>query len=171
MADDASYQSFLSKANEPLSSQQQESTSTSSSRNKFDPTKTAGLDAAPEPIAKLLSGGAAAPTYTSDTDAEFEPFFASYSGKSLPSAEGFAKSLGGAAAKGQVEVLSVEEWDRRGEYKEVVEAVRDSGDGGDGEEVKVYRLEVSSTRAVYFVVTLGERGGKLVGVKVESVES
>ena len=60
------------------------------------------------------------------------------------------------------------EWDPRDQYGEVVTAVEKAGDGGG---VKVYRLEVSGTRSVYFVVTLAEKGSKLVGVKAESVES
>jgi hypothetical protein len=165
MSSDAQYESFLNKANEPLSATQKESVSTSSSKGKFDPTISSSLDAAPPSIAKLLSSSSGPPTLTSETDAEFEPFFAAYSGEKLPSAAEFGKVAGG---KGEVSEVKLADWNSRGKYDEVVKAVEGAGDGGN---VKVYRLEVSSTRAVYFVVTLGEKGAKIVGVKAESVES
>jgi hypothetical protein len=177
MSDDASYSAFLTKANEPLSSPQQQtqtSTSTSQTKTRFDPTSTPTTAATPKPIATLLSDSR--PTYTSETDAAFEPFFASYSGTSLPSADDFAKAAGlkggeSTTSTTNVEKLNVKAFDPRGQYAEVIEAVKAAGDGdGDG-NVGVYRLEVSSTRIVYFVVTLADKGSKLVGVKVESVES
>lgn len=165
MADDASYMSFLNKANanEPLSAAQG-TTSTSQARSKFDPTSTGSASGAPEPIAKLLSSKQ--PHYTSETDSPFEPFFASYSGSSLPPASSFSKSLGNAGS-GAIEELTLDDFDPKGQYKEVVDAVKAAGN----DEVKVYRLEVSSTRSVYFIVTLAEGGAKLVGLKAESVES
>jgi hypothetical protein len=168
MADDASYMSFLSKANanEPLSAVQ-ETTSTSQARSKFDPTTTGSASGAPASISALLSS--AQPHYVSETDSPFEPFFAPYSGESLPTAEEFAKSLGTTTGgeKGKVEAMETGQWDPRGQYKEVVEAVEKAGEG----KVGVYRLEVTGTRAVYFVVTVAEKGTKLVGLKAESVES
>jgi hypothetical protein len=163
MSDDASYSAFLSKANEPPSTT---TTSTSQQKSRFDPTSTP-TSGTPGPIATLLSSS---PSYVSETDSPFHPFFASYSGNSLPSAGDFAKCAGNGVDAANVERLSVEEFDPRGEYKEVVEAVRAAGREGKG-DVGVYRLEVSSTRIVYFVVTLEGKGGKIVGVKVESVES
>ena len=168
MADDASYSAFLDKANQPTSSSSSDKPSTSNNRSKFDPTSTtSSTQSAPPTISKLLSQSSGPPTYTSETDAAFEPFFASYSGSSLPSAKQFREAID--ETDGQVEELKVKDFDPRGDYTEVVRAVEGAGEGG----VKVFRLEVSSTRVVYFVVTLArkEEGGKLVGVKVESVES
>lgn len=163
MADDASYMSFLNKANEPLSSAQQ-TTSTSQASSKFDPTSTESASAAPKPISDLLASKE--PHYTSETDAPFEPFFTSHSGGSFPSAAEFLKSLG-IDKSGKVDELTTQDFDPRGQYKEVIDAVKAAGDG----QVKVYRLEVSRTRAVYFIATLAEGGTKLVGLKAESVES
>ncbi|ETN45064.1 uncharacterized protein HMPREF1541_09940 [Cyphellophora europaea CBS 101466] len=165
MADDTSYMSFLNKANayEPKSAVQ-ETTSTSQGRSKFDPTSTGSASAAPKAIAELLSS--TQPHYTSETDAPFEPFFAPYSGKSLPSAADFVKSLG-TTGSSDIEELTADDFNPKGQYSNVIDAVKASGDGN----IKVYRLEVSSTRAVYFIVTLAEGESKLVGLKVESVES
>lgn len=178
MSSDASYLSFLNKANasEPLSasSTQQGAPSTSQASSRFDPTRTASVDAAPTPIATLLSSKQ--PHYTSDTDSPFEPFFLTYAGEGLPTGAEFGKCLS-AGGKGnvegevEVEVMEVGEWDARGQYAEVVKAVGESCEGGE-KSVKVYRLTVSGTRGVYFVVGR-EKGGKemLVGMKVEAVES
>lgn len=165
MADDASYMDFLNKANarEPLSATQQ-TTSTSQAQSKFDPTSTASASAAPKPVGDLLASKQ--PHYTSETDAPFEPFFASYSGSALPSGAEFLKSLG-IKEGGSVDEMTTQDFDPRGQYKEVIDAVKAAGDG----TVKVYRLEVSSTRSVYFIVTLAQDNTKLVGLKAESVES
>lgn len=163
MADDSSYMSFLNKANEPLSSAQQTSP-TSQAGSKFDPTSTESASAAPKPIGDLLASKE--PHYTSETDAPFEPFVTTHSGGEFPSAADFSKSLG-IDQSGKVDKLTTQDFDPRAQYKEVIDAVKAAGDG----QVKVYRLEVSSTRAVYFIVTLADDGTKLVGLKAESVES
>jgi len=49
----------------------------------------------------------------------------------------------------------------------VISRVREAGKGKG--EVKVYRVEVSKTRAEYYVVAVGEMC--LVGVKARAVES
>lgn len=159
MSDDASYAAFLNKANaDPKAGQTSaESTSTSQSRSKYDPTTSS--EALPASLKSLPDI-----TYTSDTDSPFKPVLFSYSGSSLPSAGKFAQCLAH-TSKGAVEELSVDEFDPRGEYKEVIERVEQTGSGG----VKVYRVEVSKTRADYYVLTLGQ--GILVGVTTEAVES
>jgi hypothetical protein len=62
--------------------------------------------------------------------------------------------------------MDIGEWDTQGEYKDVVEAVREAGKGSD---VRVYRIGRDSTRFEYWVVTLAD--GNLVGVKALAVES
>ena len=68
--------------------------------------------------------------------------------------------------------MSVKEWDARGEYGEVVEAVRQAGEKGG--EVKVFQVMGKGARVEYYVMSVvgGKEGGrKLVGVKMEAVES
>jgi hypothetical protein len=65
----------------------------------------------------------------------------------------------------EVEELSVDKWDPRGQYKKVVEAVKKATDG----EVKVFRVELSGARSEYYVV--GVKDGKVLGLKALSVES
>ena len=83
----------------------------------------------------------------------------------------FEKCLDG-KADGKVEEMSVKEWDARGEYGEVVEAVRQAGE--EGGEVKVFQVKGKGARMEYYVMSVvgGKEGGrKLVGVKTEAVES
>jgi hypothetical protein len=62
------------------------------------------------------------------------------------------------------------DWDRNGQYKEIIDAVSEAGKGND---VRVYRIAKDKSRVEYFVVTrAGEgRGTRLVGVKALAIES
>lgn len=62
------------------------------------------------------------------------------------------------------------DWDRKGQYKEVIDAVREAGKGND---VRVYRIAKDNSRVEYFVVTRAGDGknARLVGVKALSIES
>jgi hypothetical protein len=62
------------------------------------------------------------------------------------------------------------DWDRHGLYKEVIDAVREAGQGND---VRVYRVNREGVKAEYWVVTTEGKGkgAKLVGVKALAVES
>lgn len=64
----------------------------------------------------------------------------------------------------------VEEVKQKGfetQYKNVFNAVKKAGNG----EVKVFRVDLQSTRAEYYVVSIDKEGGKIVGLKALSVES
>jgi hypothetical protein len=65
----------------------------------------------------------------------------------------------------QVDELSVKEWDPKGQYKKVIDAVKKAADG----EVKVFKVELEGSRVEYYVVGVG--CGKVVGLKALSVES
>ncbi|KAJ9603069.1 hypothetical protein H2200_012364 [Cladophialophora chaetospira] len=167
MSDDASYMSFLNKANDdPKSGQGStmiESNSTSQRRSSMDPTSSS--DALPASLQSLPDV-----TFTSDTDSPFEPVLFNYSGDGLPSSKEFKtilshahKGRGGAA--GEVEDLSLNDFDPRGEYKEIIQRVEQAGKKG----VKIFRVQASSTKAEYYILTVGERN--LVGVMTKAVES
>lgn len=53
------------------------------------------------------------------------------------------------------------------QYKSVLDAVKKAGSG----DVKIFRVELSSTRAEYYVVAVDEEEGRIVGLKALSVES
>ncbi len=59
------------------------------------------------------------------------------------------------------------DWDRRGSYKGIVQAVSEASRGND---VRVYRIARGGARAEYWVVTRDGKG-HLVGAKVLAVES
>jgi hypothetical protein len=69
-----------------------------------------------------------------------------------------------------VQILDPVDWDRSGQYKEVLDAVREAGEGND---VRVYRVGRGGVRFEYWVVTTEGKGkeAKLVGAKALAVES
>ena len=172
MADDASYNTFLAKANaDPsatTSSQSTKTQSTSQAKSKFDPSSLPN-DSLPTSLQSIACNPSH--TYTSDTDSEWEPTFFSYSGSGPPSISDFKKCLAHDSHKqGSIEELSVQDFDPQGQHKAVVDAVRQAGQGGSG-EAKVFRVEIGSTRVAYYVLTVAEDGRKLVGVVTNAVES
>jgi hypothetical protein len=58
------------------------------------------------------------------------------------------------------------DWDRKGQYSNLVDAVRAASKGND---VRVYTVTRDKTRVEYWVVSWAE--GKIVGVKALAVES
>lgn len=58
------------------------------------------------------------------------------------------------------------DWDRKGQYSNLVDAVRQASKGND---VRVYTVTRDKTRVEYWVISNAE--GKLVGVKALAVES
>jgi len=161
MSDDPSYQAFLDKANQDPSAGV-----TAASRDRGTWTSQSSD---PSVIPASLQDIASTYTYTSDTDAPFEPVFFSYGGTGLPDSSEFKKCLGRTDQEGAVEELSVDEFDPRGEYADVIKRVKEAAAVGEGVEVKVFRVEVSKTRCEYYILTLGD--GKLVGVVAKAVES
>lgn len=174
MADDTSYSTFLARANQdPRSGHEAEGESTSQARSKFDPSSNTSSN---EAIPSSLRGINV--TFVSDTDSDFEPMFFSYASDSLPSTDEFKKVLG---VKGEnarhIEEVSQSQFDPRGEYKDVVERVKEAGKEargkrgkGSGEDgARIFRVQVDGTRVEYYVISVGERS--LVGVVAKAVES
>jgi len=148
MSGDASY-SFLDKANQD----------TGVSPLNFDPQSAQ----APNPksysstnVPSVLKNFEA--TYTSDTDSPFEPVSFDYDETSVPSAQEFEKLVAKASkdnGPARAEELSVEEFDPRGEYGDVLKRVERVAEGG---QVKAYRVGKGKTWAEYFVVGLESLG-------------
>jgi hypothetical protein len=67
-----------------------------------------------------------------------------------------------------VEVLEPRDWDRQGQYKDVIDAVSTASSGS---AVKVYRVEGSGARVEYYVSGLDDSHGRVIGVRVKAVES
>ena len=82
--------------------------------------------------------------------------------------ETFARLIGHPApTEAEIQILDPVEWDSTGQYTEIVDAVREAGEGSD---VRVYRVVKDHVRVYYWVVTVA-KGKRLVGVKALSVES
>ena len=64
-------------------------------------------------------------------------------------------------------------FDPKNQYATVLKAVRKAASGSDKSDVgvKVYRIEMGSTRLEYWVLALDEKGERIVGMKARGVES
>ena len=67
----------------------------------------------------------------------------------------------------EVSTQNVKEFDPRGQYKAVIEAVEKVGDG----KARIYRISHGKTRAEYYIVGLDKKGERVVGMKASSVET
>ena len=63
--------------------------------------------------------------------------------------------------------MSTQEFDPKGDYKEVIEAVQTSGDG----KARIFRLHQGRAKAQYYIVGFDEKGKRIVGLKANAVES
>ena len=68
---------------------------------------------------------------------------------------------------GDISELSSEEFDSRGDYGEVIEAVKKAGSGA----VKVFRIHHGKTRAEYYIISVDSKGHKIVGLRARAVET
>lgn len=68
--------------------------------------------------------------------------------------------------KAKVDIMDPLDWDSKGQYVKLLEAVRQASRGND---VRVYRVTRDGTRVEYWIVTNAE--GRIVGAKALSVES
>lgn len=81
-------------------------------------------------------------------------------------ADSFAKLIDQKASS--ITSISTKEFDPRGRYKDVVDAVKAAGSTG---KVHVFRLELSGARCEYWVVSVDEKKKTVVGMKAGAVES
>jgi hypothetical protein len=63
--------------------------------------------------------------------------------------------------------IGQKDFDPRGQYKSVIDAVKDEVDG----ELGFFQVELDRTRSEYVVVGVDAKKGRLVGLKALSVES
>ncbi|KAF1851861.1 uncharacterized protein K460DRAFT_272663 [Cucurbitaria berberidis CBS 394.84] len=149
MSSDADYASFLNKANQDTGAAEQQSAS----------KKSYGSKSVDTDVPKVLEQ--VEEYYTSDADEPFEPVALKFDGSDV-SADDLKKLIGG-----DKEVEEVKQKSFESQYKTVIDAVKKAGNG----QVKIFRVELSSTRAEYYVVTADEKEGRIVGLKALSVES
>ncbi|KAK3079645.1 hypothetical protein LTS18_004323 [Coniosporium uncinatum] len=175
---DEDYEAFLDKANHDTSGNGSGSASTTSAPKKKAGTKSVDTEV-PEPLEAVEA------YYTSDADEPFEPVSLQWKGDGLPSEvhQPLAEEVwrGGGPGEGETEneladlvnhrgavsSMTREEFDPRGQYEKVIDAVKSVGTG----ELGFYAVDLDKTRSEYYVVILDKGKERLVGLKAVVVQS
>lgn len=150
MSSDQQYMDFLNKANSDVGG-----SNAQTFKNQQASSNSVNTEVPPE-LRKIDA------TFTSDADEPFEPVALKWSGDSLPSADDLAKLT---ETSGKVTSISEKDFDPRGEYSTVTKQVKSVGKG----QVAFFRVELTSTRSEYYILTVAEQG--VVGVKAKAYES
>lgn len=67
----------------------------------------------------------------------------------------------------EVSTLSWDDFDPKGQYKDILQAVEQVGDG----KARIFRMNRGGTRAEYYIVGLDTKAHKVVGMRAIAVES
>jgi len=72
-----------------------------------------------------------------------------------------------------ISTLSPSSFDPKNQYSAVLDAVRAAteNESDDEVELKIYRVEVTSTKIEYWILTLDKPESRIVGLRAKSVES
>jgi len=171
MSNDDDYMAFLNKANEdPAKGSSGSANKASAAGGKMSQFRTTDSGASVPAVLKEATKDA---FYTSDADEPFVPVYLAWdeSGKGLPDEEEFASLIDHPdPSNAGITLQDPSDWDTRGQYNNIVDAVTRAGKGND---VKVYRVPRESVKVEYWVVTTEGKGkgAKLVGAKALAVES
>ncbi|KAF5026108.1 hypothetical protein F66182_1796 [Fusarium sp. NRRL 66182] len=157
MSNDDDYMAFLNKANQD----------TGVGASTQEKTTFKAKDQGSE-VPKSIINVCKKAVYTSDADEPFEEVSLQWEGNNgLPSDIEFAKLINHSSPdSADIQILDPLTWDSRGQYTEVIDAVREASQGND---VRVYQVSRDATRTEYWVVSHAD--GKLIGAKALAVES
>ncbi|KAL2832947.1 hypothetical protein BDW59DRAFT_138955 [Aspergillus cavernicola] len=176
MSSDDAYMSFLDKANADLDSGRSQPQTQQSSSSARTETVNANVSV-PTPLTSVDA------YYISDTDEPFEPVALKWEGAgsgAWPDSSHFSNLISpNTDLSSSIETLSPSSFDPKDQYASVFRAVRaaavqgSGSDGGDSSavDVKVYRVEVGTSRVEYYVLALGGEEGVIVGFRAKAVES
>ncbi|KFH48627.1 hypothetical protein ACRE_004840 [Hapsidospora chrysogenum ATCC 11550] len=161
MASDEDYMAFLNKANEDVSGGSGQAAAQSSK------VQSKAVDSGAE-VPKEIREVCRDAFYVSDTDEQFEGVSLRWNGEDgLPDEVEFAKLINHPQpSNAEVEIMDPTDWDRKGQYNKLLEAVRQASQGND---VRVYRVTWDRTRVEYWLITRAD--GQIVGAKALAVES
>ncbi|KAL8666475.1 MAG: hypothetical protein Q9202_001498 [Teloschistes flavicans] len=151
MSSDDAYGSFLEQANQDTGA------SDVSTSSKKTTTKAVDTDV-PVKLQQVEQ------YYTSEADEPFEPVSLKWGGNNMPSEKEFAELIGHGS---DLSTMNTTEFDPRGRYRDVLQAVEEAGDG----KSRIFRTIHGKTRFEYYVVGLDKEHGRVVGVKAQAVES
>ncbi|KPM40929.1 hypothetical protein AK830_g5675 [Neonectria ditissima] len=158
MASDDDYMAFLNKANQDTGGAATQSEGKATLKAKDEGSEV------PKEIRNVCRDA----VYVSEADEPFEEVSLKWDGKNrLPTESEFATLIN--HPSGSDAEISIEDpliWDAKGQYTNVLEAVRKATAGND---VRVYRVVRDATRVEYWLVS--SKDGKLVGAKALGVES
>ncbi|KAL5363490.1 hypothetical protein BJX96DRAFT_178115 [Aspergillus floccosus] len=170
MSDDA-YMSFLDKANADLNSARAEK----ARRTSVARTETVHMNVrVPAPLTSVDG------YYVSETDEPFEPVALRWEGATKgvwPDADNLSNLISpNADLSSAIETISPSSFDPKNQYAAALRAVRaaaSQASGGEegGVEVKVYRVQVGSSRVEYYVLALNVDEGLVVGLRAKAIES
>jgi len=93
--------------------------------------------------------------YSTESDEPFEEFRVSYDGQDVPDVRAFGELVQMKGLQG----LEVAEWDARGEYQDVVDAVKATV---DQQQIRCFEASAGKSTVRYWIV--GRRKGELYGV-------
>ncbi|KAJ6177791.1 hypothetical protein N7519_008252 [Penicillium mononematosum] len=170
MSSDDAYMSFLDKANADVSG--------SAPQQGAGTVKTETVHSSlsvPKPLQSVDA------YYISDTDEPFEPVALKWDGAAKgawPSADQLSSLISPDTDLSQsISILSPSSFDPKNQYSAALDAVRaaavekDSGVDQSAVELKVYRVEQTSTKIEYWVLALDAPENCLVGLRAKAVES
>ncbi|KAJ4209396.1 hypothetical protein NW767_001302 [Fusarium falciforme] len=158
MSNDDDYMAFLNKAN-------QDTGADATTQQKSSVFKAKDTDSE---VPKEIRNVCKSAVYVSDADEPFEEVSLKWEGKNgLPTESEFAKLINHSSPdSAEIKILDPLNWDSRGQYTNVIEAVREASKGND---VRVYQIVRDATRVEYWVVSHAD--GRLIGAKALAVES
>ncbi|KAI4184363.1 MAG: hypothetical protein L6R41_004781 [Letrouitia leprolyta] len=151
MSSDDAYSSFLDQANQDASVSKTATSTETVSTKAVDTEIPVGLQNFDQ-------------YYTSESDEPFEPVSLLWNGKNMPSENELADLIGD---NSEVSTMSTKDFDPRGQYKDVIQAVEKAGDG----KSRIFRIGHGKTRIEYYVIGLDKAKGRVVGLKAKAVES
>ncbi|KAJ5973011.1 uncharacterized protein N7479_002929 [Penicillium vulpinum] len=171
MSSDDAYMAFLNKANEDSSGNQAVQQGAGTVKTE---TVHSSLSV-PKPLQSVDA------YYTSDTDEPFEPVALKWDGAakgSWPSVDQLSSLISPDTDLSQsISTLSPSSFDPNNQYSAALDAIRaaavekDSGADKSAVELKVYRVEQTSTKIEYWVLALDAPESRLVGLRAKAVES
>ncbi|OQD81565.1 hypothetical protein PENANT_c026G02537 [Penicillium antarcticum] len=174
MSSDDAYMAFLNKANADSSDGQAESKKESPS----DVLRTKTVDSSlsiPKPLKNIDA------YYVSDTDEPFDPVVLKWDGAkdgTWPSIAELATLLSESKNLSRsIESLPLTSFDPKDQYPEVLGAVRAAAAEKNPDateeavELKVYRIEITTTRIEYWILALHAPEKTIVGLRAKAVES
>ncbi|KAL8762185.1 MAG: hypothetical protein Q9184_001782 [Pyrenodesmia sp. 2 TL-2023] len=151
MASDDAYSSFLDQANQETGADNVSAKSNTATTRAVNTGIPVGLQNVEQ-------------YYISEADEPFEPVSLKWDGRNMPTENEFAELIGHDST---VSMLDATEFDPRGQYKDVLQAVQKAGDC----ESRVYRVQHGKTRIEYYVIGLDKGNMRVIGLRAKAIES